>query len=89
MSWQPKWHEMEIVGRARSVSAAMDRFYKPDRLNRDPGTRERLIADREQCIAEDGFDVLASHHDSVTGRGVWIRPRADNKGFEILSPKRQ
>lgn len=89
MRWQPRWEEMEIIGRARSVAAAMDRYYKPDRLTNQPGSREYLIADREKCIAEDGFDILASRHESVTGVALWIKRRDDNKGFEILSRKRQ
>lgn len=54
-----------------TVAEFMDRYYKPDRLRRDKGSRERLIADREQDIRERGR-ALISHHDSVTGDAVYL-----------------
>jgi len=71
--YEPTWAEMQRLSTEASVSAAMDLYYKRDRLNRPGGTRERLIADREQGLAAKGYDCLASHHDAVTGTGIWMR----------------
>jgi hypothetical protein len=54
-----------------TVAEFMDRYYKPDRLRRDSGTRARLIADRELDLREHGR-ALISHHDSVTGEAVYL-----------------
>lgn len=54
-----------------TVAEFMDRYYKPDRLRRDKGSRERLIADREQDIRESGLAII-SRHDSVTGEAVYL-----------------
>lgn len=63
-----------------SLGELMDKFYKPERLNRPGGTRERLIADRSQMMVNpssfrlNGNRVLLiSHHDSVTGWAVYAR----------------
>lgn len=53
------------------VAAWIDRKYKPDRLNREPGTRERIIASREHDLREYG-STLISHHDAITGRTEWL-----------------
>jgi hypothetical protein len=49
----------------------MRRLYKPERFRNEPGfhadREQRLIADREKDVREQGF-ALISHHDSVTGR---------------------
>jgi hypothetical protein len=45
----------------------VDKYYKPDRLNRTPGTRDRIIHDRQSDI-RNNRTTLISHHDSVTGR---------------------
>lgn len=69
----PEWKWQTQIDRAVSVADAMDRYYKHDRLNRPGGTRERLIADREQELAEKGFACVACHHDSVNGQGIYLR----------------
>jgi hypothetical protein len=72
-----KWGEMQVLGTVETVAAAMDTYYKPDRLNGDPGMRGRLIADREQSIEREGWTCFASHHDAVNGRGMYLR-KLDN-----------
>lgn len=72
--WEPDWEKCDLLGTMPSVAAAMDRYYRPERLNRPGGTRERLIADRETELANKGYAWLASHHDSVTGRVLYLRP---------------
>lgn len=72
--WEPNWLACSLLESMPSVAAAMDRYYRPERLNRPGGTRERLIADRETEITEKGYAWLASHHDSVTGRVLYLRP---------------
>jgi hypothetical protein len=69
--WVPDWKTQIDI--AQSVADAMDRYYKHDRLNRPGGTRERLIADREQELAEKGFSCVASYHDSVNGQAIYLR----------------
>lgn len=73
--FEPNWSAMKVLCRLPNVAAAMDQFYKSERLNRPDGTRERLIADREAALAQSGFGCLASHFDSVTGQGLWLRLR--------------
>ncbi|HDR9174424.1 hypothetical protein [Burkholderia vietnamiensis] len=75
--WVPDWAICTLIEHVRTVAEAMDRYYRPERLNRPGGTRERLIADREACIDEDGFAWLASHHDSVAGVALFIRPTGE------------
>jgi hypothetical protein len=81
--YEPDWKVLEVICSCSSVDEAMDRFYKSDRLNRPGGTRERLIADRAQTIEQHGFDCLASHHDSVNGRALYIR--SSEGRFTVLS----
>lgn len=76
--WVPDWAICTLIEQVRTVAEAMDRYYRPERLNRPDGTRERLIADREACIDQDGFAWLASHHDSVTGVAMFIRPTGED-----------
>lgn len=71
-SWL-NWSEMQVLGTVETVAAAMDTYYKPNRLNGDPDMRGRLIADREQGIENDGWACLASHYDAVNGRGMYLR----------------
>jgi hypothetical protein len=81
--YEPDWDGLDVICSCASVDEAMDRFYKSDRLNRPGGTRERLIADRALTVEQHGFDCLASHHDSVNGRALYIR---SSKGrFTVLS----
>lgn len=52
-----------------AVADWIDRHYKPDRLNRTPGCRERIITDRFNDMHRHGA-TLISRHDSVTGNAV-------------------
>lgn len=81
--WIPDWAWKTQIDSAQSVADAMDRYYKHDRLNRPGGTRERLIADREQELATKGFACVASHHDSVNGQGIYLR--AMREGLTVWS----
>lgn len=49
-----------------TVAQFVDRYYRPERLLREPGTRERIIASREQDMRRFG-EAIISRHDSVTG----------------------
>ena len=69
----PDWDAYRQVGRSTTVAEAMDWFYKADRLNREGGTRERLIADRQADMDRDGWACIASYHDSMLGEGVYAR----------------
>jgi hypothetical protein len=64
---------MPRVATVATIEDALDRYYRPERLRRDAGTRGRLAADRAHDLARDGYALLASRHDSVTGTAVWIR----------------
>lgn len=48
------------------VAEWIDTHYKPDRLNRDTGTRSRLIADSLTDLRASG-SAFISRHDSVSG----------------------
>lgn len=76
--WEPDWSQQIEIDTAQSVADAMDRYYKHERLNRPGGTRERLIADRQTELNEKGFACVASYHDSVNGRGVYLRSTGDS-----------
>ncbi len=54
-----------------TVTEFIDRYYKPSRLNADPGRRERIIADREEDLKLYG-EALISRHDSVIGEAVTL-----------------
>lgn len=84
--WEPDWSQKFEIDKARSVTDAMDRYYKRDRLNQPGGTRERLIADREQELEEKGFACVASYHDSVNGQGVYLRSMPE--GLRVWSESR-
>ena len=74
----PDWLQVDnltCLGKVGSISAAMDQYYKPERLNRPGGMRETLIRSRQQEFAQ-GWTILASHHDAVNGRGLYIRKEA-------------
>ena len=73
MSWQPEWDQMQHLGDFATIGEALDRFYKPERLNREPDSRAWKIKHREESLAEDGWICFASHHDNVTGEGLWAR----------------
>jgi hypothetical protein len=85
--WEPDWSKEMQIDVAQSVADAMDRYYKHDRLNRPGGTRERLIADREQELNEKGFACIASHHDSVNGQVVYLRSTPE--GLAVWSSSRR
>lgn len=71
----PTWLQVDKLtrlGTVESISAAMDQYYKPERLNRPGGMRETLIRSRQQEFAQ-GWTILASHYDAVNGRGLYIR----------------
>lgn len=74
----PNWLQVDRLTRlakVESISAAMDLYYKPERLNRPGGMREMLIRSRQQEFGQ-GWTILASHHDSVNGRGLYLRKEA-------------
>jgi len=81
--YQPNWTNYRVIDQAASITDAMDRYYKHDRLNRPGGTRERLIADRQAEFDSFGFTCIASFHDSVTGRVIYVR-QAEN-GIAVCS----
>jgi hypothetical protein len=61
-----------------TVEQWMRRLYKPERFRNEPGfhadREQRLIADREKDVREQGF-ALISHHDSVNGRTEFFGTR--------------
>lgn len=75
----PNWLrvvEMTSLGKVDSVSAAMDLFYKSERLNRPGGIRETLIRSRQRELVAEGWLVLASRHDSTNGHALYLRKEA-------------
>lgn len=54
------------------VAAWLDKYYKPERLNRNKDTRAWIIADRTKDLIKWG-NTLISKHDSVTGKAEWLR----------------
>lgn len=81
----PDFKNMEMIATAGTVAEALDRFYRRDRLNHRSGARESIIANREAEIREDGYAILASKHDNVVGRALWLKPAIN--GFEIYASK--
>ncbi len=80
---------VEPLGAFVSMTELLDHLYKRDRLNREDGTRERLIADRERKITDPNTHriltnlvCVVSYHDSVTGHGVYAR--VTGSGFEAV-----
>ncbi|MFP3637553.1 hypothetical protein [Paraburkholderia sp. SIMBA_054] len=64
---EPFWPKFFLLASCTSIDQAMDAYYRPERLNRPGGTRERLIADRQDDFDSQGWCVLASYHDSTVG----------------------
>lgn len=73
----PKWTRIANV---RAISFALTKFYKPDRLTGDPVARIQRI--RAELDRDDGLTILASKHESNTGRALWIHDRGVH-GFDI------
>lgn len=84
--YEPDWETCTHIGQVADITQAMDRFYKSDRLNRPGGTRERLIASNEEEFARKGFACIASYHDSVVGRSIFVRPA--DVGLAVYSSNR-
>lgn len=75
----PSWLQLDHLTRledVESISAAMDRYYKADRLNQSDGMRESLIRSRQREFTGRGWTVLTSRHDSVNGCAMYIRKEA-------------
>ncbi|MGR9587124.1 hypothetical protein [Pandoraea sputorum] len=72
-SYVPNWNRFKFLAMVDDVATAMDHFYKPDRLNRPGGTRDRLIAERTEELDSCGFACVASFHDSLLGETVYLR----------------
>lgn len=75
----PTWLQVDFLtrlGTVESISAAMDAYYKSERLNQANGMRETLIRSRQQDFVKQGWVILASHHDAVNGRGLYVRKEA-------------
>lgn len=71
--WHPLWEKKTLLGTVANVAEAMTRYYRPDRQNRYSGERESLISTRERELSEDGWFILASRHESLTGHALWVR----------------
>jgi hypothetical protein len=84
------WHSHLASAMRPSASQWMRRLNKPERFRNEPGfhadREQRLIADREKDVREQGF-ALISHHDIATGRTDMVSntcwkfspgPRTDN-----------
>lgn len=80
-TWSPQWDAMTRLGCVLSVSEALRRYYRPDRLHRDAESAARITASCEADLARDGFAALASRHDATTGFALWIRP--EEGGFAV------
>jgi hypothetical protein len=64
-----------------SVAQWIDRYYKRERINSEPGRRERIIADREIDLADRGYAMI-SGHDCVTGEtSTLYNPRWRPEGY--------
>jgi hypothetical protein len=72
--YEPDWETYTLIAQVADMAEAMDRYYKSDRLNRPGGTRERLIAHNQAEYNTRGFACIASYHDSMTGRSIFVRP---------------
>lgn len=73
-TWSPHWDTMTCIGRAPTVREALRLYYRPDRLHRDAGSAARIAAACEAELSRDGFALLASRHEAMTGCALWIRP---------------
>lgn len=58
-----------------TVEEWVRRYYKPDRLNREPDSAERIVEDRKRDMELYGEAVI-SHHDAVTGYTEWYASEA-------------
>lgn len=83
--WHPEWEKKEVLGTVSSVAEAMTRYYRPDRQNRYPGERESLIATSEAELAKEGWFILASRHESLTGHALWVR--REGSSLLVYQPK--
>lgn len=74
--------QTQAATRVARIGEALDRFYRPERLARDADTRARIIADRTDDLRRYGRTVLASRHDAIMRRALWISP-APGGGFLV------
>jgi len=74
-----------------TIQDAVKRYYKSDRLNRAGdslvGRVERMTNAIEQSIARQGWDILASRHDSASGKAIYITPSESGAGFSIYEDR--
>lgn len=54
-----------------AVASWIDRVYRPERLDRDAGTRQRIVNDRVHDLVAHG-GTLVSSHDAVSRRVEWL-----------------
>lgn len=52
------------------------RYYRPDRLHREPDTASNLLAYDRETFEKTGIAII-SHHSTVTGKTEWY---ADKRG---------
>ena len=79
----PDWATYTKIATVADMAEAMDRYYKPERLNRPDGTRDRLIAGNQEEYAAKGFVCIASYHDSVNGHSIYVRQA--EQGLDIYN----
>lgn len=92
--WQPDWLEMNYVSFRPDVESALDSYYKRERLFQDGHTmngcplspqdfRQLVIDSTKKALHTQGWACLASRHESVTGKALWIR-NAKGHGIEVF-----
>lgn len=76
----PDWLKL---GTVESIPAALERYYKPDRLRAsESGQVEQLVEIVRNDLERDaGLTLLASRHESNTGRPLWLF--VVGQGFEV------
>lgn len=62
--------KMTRLGDVADVSEAMRTYYKQDRM---PDDASGIVAREERWLAEEGHCIIASRHESRTGRPLWAR----------------
>jgi len=56
-----------------SLEAVFEHYYRPERLNRESGTKARLMESVGRDLAGSGRpQMLASGHESLTGFAIWV-----------------
>lgn len=65
--------KMNRLGEVSDALTAIRSFYKPDRIPDDFSRQAASANETDKWLRSEGEAILASRHESRTGRALWVR----------------